>query len=414
MNRRFWVLVHRYAGLYMAVFLIVAGLTGSILAFDHEIGTWLNPEMNQLPVQDRPMLDPFTLRDRAQALLPGARFNFMELNYAPGEVVAFLYEPKTNAAAPSLGNTGILYLNPYTGEETARLNDLSDWPVTRHNFIFFVFALHSALHCGQAGGLLFGIAALIWTVDCFVGFFLTLPRPVPQELGANPSSASGPTSWWSRWRPSWRFVWRGRPYRINFNLHRAAGLWTWPMLFVFAVSTVSFNLPQVYMPVMKGLFHMPDVPNELPNLSQPQPDPGLSWRDAAAIGQRLVAEQASRHGFKLKSAPGTTYFSYDSMKGVFSYAAHGERDVGYHTPAVTVYFDGRTGELRGAAFASGENFATTFTSWVSALHGRTVGGRPVQILVGLMGLVIPALSFTGVYLWWKKRRNRPQSAPVVI
>jgi len=29
-TRRFWVLVHRYAGLFMAFLLIVAGLTGSI------------------------------------------------------------------------------------------------------------------------------------------------------------------------------------------------------------------------------------------------------------------------------------------------------------------------------------------------------------------------------------------------
>jgi uncharacterized iron-regulated membrane protein len=38
-TRRFWVLVHRYAGLFMAFFLSVAGLTGSILAFDGEINS---------------------------------------------------------------------------------------------------------------------------------------------------------------------------------------------------------------------------------------------------------------------------------------------------------------------------------------------------------------------------------------
>lgn len=33
MTRQFWVLMHRYAGLYLAGFLILTGLTGSILAF---------------------------------------------------------------------------------------------------------------------------------------------------------------------------------------------------------------------------------------------------------------------------------------------------------------------------------------------------------------------------------------------
>lgn len=34
--RPFWVLVHRYAGLAMTVFLIIVGLTGSLLAFYSE------------------------------------------------------------------------------------------------------------------------------------------------------------------------------------------------------------------------------------------------------------------------------------------------------------------------------------------------------------------------------------------
>jgi uncharacterized iron-regulated membrane protein len=37
MPRGCWVLMHRDAGLCMACFLIVAGLTGSILAFDGKL-----------------------------------------------------------------------------------------------------------------------------------------------------------------------------------------------------------------------------------------------------------------------------------------------------------------------------------------------------------------------------------------
>lgn len=37
------VLLHRYVGLATALFLFLAGLTGSLLAFHHEIDEWLNP-----------------------------------------------------------------------------------------------------------------------------------------------------------------------------------------------------------------------------------------------------------------------------------------------------------------------------------------------------------------------------------
>lgn len=84
MSRRFWVALHRYAGIYMVVFLVVAGITGSILAFDPEISDWLNPEYNHVPVENGPMLDPLTLRERALAIEPHARIDFVELGKGPG------------------------------------------------------------------------------------------------------------------------------------------------------------------------------------------------------------------------------------------------------------------------------------------------------------------------------------------
>ena len=391
--RRFWIVVHRYAGLYMAAFLIVAGLTGTILAFDEEINKWLIPEMTHVPVQNKPQLDPLTLRERAQAILPHARFNSVVMNTGPGDIVPFIPAPRLNPATgtPYDLDCSILYLNPYTGEETARRKNEGAWPATRTNFIFDVYALHASLLAGRPGYLIFGITALIWTFDCFVGFYLTLP------------ASRGP--FWKRWRLAWVVKWRASAFRINFDLHRAAGLWTWAMLFVFASSTVAFNLPQVYMPVMKHVFHMSDPPT-IPVLPQPAPDPGLDWREAAAIGERLAAQQARLHGFTLRRARGEMYFNYDPDTGTFRYSAHGDRDVGYHNPAVTVVFDGKTGDFRGSEFASGENAGITFTSWVSAIHTRTVGGRAMQILVGIMGIVIAMLSVTGVYIWWKKRKAR--------
>ncbi len=46
---------------------------------------------------------------------------------------------------------------------------------------------------------------------------------------------------WQRWRKSF-VVRRGSRYQLNFDLHRAGGLWTWGILLVLAVSAVSLNL----------------------------------------------------------------------------------------------------------------------------------------------------------------------------
>ena len=413
MTRYFWILVHRYAGLFMAGFLVVAGLTGSILAFDAQINGWLNPKRNHVPVQDKPMLDGFTLRERALAIEPRGRINFVPMNVRPGDVFYFAVDPRIDPATGKpfdLGYSG-LYLNPYTGEEIGRETDTGIWPVNRRNFTQFVFVLHYTLAGGEAGRWLFGIAAIIWTLDCFVGFYLTLPRRVSRRGGHEAGERPIRIAWWARrWLPSWQMTRRGTPYRINFYLHRAAGLWTWVLLFVFASSSVAFNLPSVYGPLMTRVFHVPDVKGSLPDLPQPALDPTLSWREAAAIGERLTGEQARLYKFTPRPAPGTTWLFYDPIKGVFSYPAHGDLDVGYHYVATTVHFDGKTGEFRGIEFASGHDAATTFTSWVSAIHNCTIGGLAVQILVSVIGLVVAALAITGVYIWWKKREGRGRTA----
>ena len=45
MKRHFWVLLHRWAGLAMAAFLIVVAITGSFLAFYPELERLINPQL---------------------------------------------------------------------------------------------------------------------------------------------------------------------------------------------------------------------------------------------------------------------------------------------------------------------------------------------------------------------------------
>ena len=39
----FSILIHKWSGLFTAVFLIVAGVTGSLLAFENELEALVNP-----------------------------------------------------------------------------------------------------------------------------------------------------------------------------------------------------------------------------------------------------------------------------------------------------------------------------------------------------------------------------------
>ena len=405
MTRHFWVLVHRYAGLYMAFFLTVAGLTGSVLAFYHELDGWLNPVRHHVILQNQPMLDGFILREKALALAPHGQINTVAFNRQPGQVYQAFVAPVTDPATNKPYELGYnaIRLNPYNGKLIEFGKDEGFWPLTRRNILPFIYSLHYSLALGEVGGWLFGIAALIWTVDCFVGFYLTLPgrrrhgsndphavRTVegPVSTGSTRTvisdQAHKPRGFWSRWAVAWKIKWPASTYRFNFDLHRAGGLWTWLMLFVFAWSSVCFNLrTQVYQPVMSALFNLPDLGNlPVANLPKPRPEHRIDWRAAQAIGQRLINEQAQAQHFKVTGEEALTYMP---EKGLFGYVVKSDRDVNDENGSTLVYFDGDSGAFVSLLTPSGQNAGLTLSIWLVTLHMANIWGLPFQVFVCLMG-----------------------------
>ncbi|CAN2534723.1 hypothetical+protein [Methylocapsa aurea] len=400
MRRAFWVGLHRWAGLAMAGFLVIVAATGSVLAFREEIDARLNPELLTVAARDAPTLDPLELRERAAALYPGARIDDAPLDVEPGR--SYMARVRTKGEGDA-GPLIFLYLDPYTGERLGT----RIWGVVsldRRDLLFFLYRLHYTLalpaFTGSIGGTLLGVIALIWTIDCFVAFYLTLP---PRRRDRSKAS-DGAKSWWDRWRPAWRIKFAGGAYRVNFDIHRAFGLWTWAMLLVFAWSGVGFNLDAVYRPTMKALFGFADLPAALPARAEPLEAPLLDWRAARAVGRRLLDQQAQKEGFVIERE---ALLSLDRSRGVYALVAHSSPEIAANTRAMVV-FDADSGVLRAATWPgdSAEKAGNSIGRWLARLHTASIFGLPMKILVCMMGFAICALSVTGVYIWWKKKTAR--------
>ena len=63
--RPFLVRLHRWFGLAIALFLFVAGLTGALIAWDHELDAALNPDFYTARSDAAP-LDPLALATRIE------------------------------------------------------------------------------------------------------------------------------------------------------------------------------------------------------------------------------------------------------------------------------------------------------------------------------------------------------------
>nr|WP_315399542.1 PepSY-associated TM helix domain-containing protein [uncultured Duganella sp.] len=283
-----------------------------------------------------------------------------------------------------------VFVHPYTGAILGSRN-ANDLRQGRKALMPFIYRLHYTLTFGAPGALAFGVVALVWTVDCFIGFYLTLPAGVRSTAGR---------PWLARWRPAWT-IRRGTGfYKRNVDPHRAGGLWLWPMLFVIALSSVALALPTVYSPaVRKVLAHQADH-KSFPRLARPDTVPAIDWRAARAIGRREMAAQAARLDFRVIAED---WMFYDAGSGVYRYAVASSRDIRDTYVQTTLYIDARSGEVRGVWLPTGAAAGDTMTTWLTSLHMASLGGTTYKAILSMVGAVVAMLSATGIYLWWKKR-----------
>ncbi|MBS0270566.1 MAG: PepSY domain-containing protein, partial [Proteobacteria bacterium] len=216
----------------------------------------------------------------------------------------------------------------------------------------------------------------------------------------------GNKSWMQRWAPAWRIKSNASRYRLNFDIHRAFGLWTWLLLLILAFTSISMNLgTEVVRPVLSKISSLTP---EIWDARTPAP---LDKPIAAALPFAAVIGLASKEANKRswKEPLGSVFYSQEF--GVYSVsffelgAEHGEGGMG----TKTLYFDGNTGAGLGETVPWAGTAADIFMQLQFPLHSGRIAGVPGRIALSIMGIVVAALSLTGIVIWLKKRLARAKS-----
>ena len=365
------VILHRYIGLATALFLVLLGLTGSVLAWREPVSAWLAPELHEAPARG-PVLTPEQLAQRAAVADPRAVIVFFPLNLKAGEGV-----PVRVGSRESLGYD-TLWLDPVSGNELGRSDSGAVWPTTR-TLVDWLYHLHRQLAIpGRWGVWVLGIVSLLWFIDCFIGAYLTLPRG---------------HAVFRRWWPAWKV----RSTRVNYDLHRAGGLWPWLLLAVMALSGVYFNLnEELFMPALRTVAAVSAEPFDSP----PAPDP-----TPAAVTLSQAATIALNEAHSL-AWPAVAEGIYHDVARRFWFVYFEKSESQWATAgSYGVFVDDRSGAVTYVRTPKG-TAADVFVNWLSALHMGNVFGTPYKVVLCLLGLVVAGLSATGVIIWWRKLRSR--------
>lgn len=385
--RQVLVLLHRWLGLFTAVFLFIAGLTGAVISWDHELDEWLNPQLFDSETPGERM-SPLALANQLEATDPRLQISFLPLHHEEGHALTVFVDRMVNPATGMLYDTGFnqLALNPVTGSVQAS----REWgavSLSRENLLPFLYKLHYSLHMPdgfgiELGVLFMGIVAIVWLIDSGIALSISFPRR-------------------RSWRKSFAFRWHKGRNVVIFDLHRSGGVWLWLLLLMLAVTSVSMNLEQrVTRPLVALVSDLTPSPfaSRTPNATENPILPRIPREEAV----RLAQVEAQQRGWT--APPGALFYSVEfGLYGVGFHEAGDEHGAGLGHP--WLYLDGQDGRLLGDAVPGQGSAGDIFLQAQFPLHSGRIAGLPGRILVSLLGLAVAGFSATGVLIWSRKRRR---------
>ena len=392
------VTLHRWLGLATAAFLFVAGATGAVISWDHELDAWLNPQLYEARSTSGTPLAPLELARRVEAADPRVRVSFMPLSIEPGHAFVASVQPRVDPATGKLFEPGYnqVALDPVTGEVQGR-REWGKVSLTRENLLPFLYKLHYSLHIpdgfGVELGILFmGIVAIVWVIDTLVALWISFPN-------------------WRAWRRSFAFRLRVGGHKLTFDLHRSGGMWVYGLVLMLAITSVGMNLGnQVMRPVVSWFSTL--TPSPFASRTPAPPDqPIVPTVSIPQVIEQARAE-AQRRGWQ--DPAGGVFVSGDfGIVGVGFYEggnSHGDGGLGNPW----LYYDARSGAYAGDSVPGTGTAGDIFMQSLFPLHSGRILGVTGRALMSFMGVVIATLSVTGVLIWARKRKARARaSAPAL-
>jgi len=392
--RKVWARLHRYLGLTAGLLLLQAGLTGCIIAYQQELDAWLNPELYSSPARGRPLNDEHLL-SALQRELPDYRIVSLPLQRVAGRAAKITLRP-VQAEAPVAYDE--VFVDPVDGTVLGgRI-----WGACcfeRKQLIPFVYVLHYSLQLpGEIGLWVMGAVALIVLLETLIGVYLTLPqrasRLVPRKDGQGGQS----------WSAAWRLKPGAHGKRLNFDLHRAGGLWLSGFLLILSISAISLNLRDaLFEPIVRLFSDFTPTPFDARE-NRAESEPVEAAVSFVTVLENAQKEACARRWIKQRSSA-----FYNAKYGIFG-VGYGDAD---GLGADYLYFDGQTAAYIGDYLPGQGTAADVFDAWQLPLHSGRIAGLPGRVAVSVLGMAISVLVVTGFRIWWHKsrgtaaRRSRP-------
>lgn len=364
--RKRWLTIHLYLGLILGLILATAGITGSLLVFYIELDELLNPELSFVADDQgainyqaiyQQLLDSEPQRQGAWRLeipeqthrLIAARF------YKPAET-------HDHGFAPLIVN-----INPYTCEIVSK----RFWG---QYLMTWLYDLHYTLLIDIQGKWIMAITGIMMLVSLLTGLYL----------------------WWpskAKWLNALSFKRRSSPQRLNYDIHKIAGIYNYLVLVIIALTGIALEIPDYVNPLINQLSPITSMPKPLSAYGDDKRS--ISLDEAINHAQPLFPDS------KLAWIE-TPVDKYGSIR--INFRQSGEPSSRF--PKTNVWIDQYSGDILAIYNPFSQTIGTQTIHWLHPLHSGEAFGLIGRILVCLSGFALLTLIVTGVVRWLDKRRAR--------
>lgn len=361
LTRRLFSL-HSWFGLFTGVFLLLLGLSGSLLVFREEIDRLANRQLltvqhtaqtaKPLPLMVfyRSITDRYPNLDGIAWLNPEAALD-----------EAYDFRLYLNDARLFTYDLGLISFNPYTGEILREGKSSEFTP----SLIEWLLQFHFSFQLGMPGAALTATLGLTMLVSLLTGLIVyrkSVWKVLTFRVRLN--------------RKNWR--------TLSSDLHRIVGVWALLMNAIIFFTGFWMNL-FAFEPATWHTEMIPTKPNTLASIS-------LDTLYYNALGQ--MPDLLPTYVY-LPTQPERAFRVTGPVRGQWAVFGGGN----------LVSIDAQTGNVKKVSRLSLQGTWDKLEATFFPLHVGNYGGLPVKILYVLIGLAPSLLSITGFLLWWRRKRK---------
>lgn len=359
--------LHLWLGLASGIVVLIMGVTGCILVFEHEIKQMTSPWLNVEAQSSDKVLPPSKIYAAVKKTLPEK------------DIHGVWYNGLDKTIKVDVESDSLIYVNPYNGKITGM--------VDHEDFFHEIDEGHRYLWLGkEIGTTITSWATLIFFFLLISGIILWFPKKW------NKTTING----------SFKIKWNARFKRLNYDLHNVLGFYSLILAFLIALTglVMTFHWVRESTYWITGGFTNEKEKKEI--VAEVKPDTLSKPKNDMLTSADIIFNKVRKEIAKQNNEAVIIHFP-DEPKDNF-YACTDMHNGNWRD----LYFDQKTLELLPSSrkYIGDEKFHDWMSRSNYSLHVGAIGGLPTKIIYFIASLICASLPLTGFYIWWGRKKKQ--------